>query len=120
VCVCVCVCMLNYSARTDALICTKLGMLIPFDQEEILERQNSEKMSCVRVPVGKVTTAQKLSTIEKQRKCQSCLFRRGDYRNEGQNAKNLSCVRVPVKMVYVARKLRTIEKRHQHQSCLFR
>jgi hypothetical protein len=43
-CICVCVfvcmfmCMFAYSSRMDAPICTKLGMLMPWDQEQILER----------------------------------------------------------------------------------
>jgi hypothetical protein len=32
------VCMFPYSSRTDIPICTKLGMLMPSDQEETLER----------------------------------------------------------------------------------
>jgi hypothetical protein len=60
-----------------------------------------------------------VSTIEERREDQSCLFRRGDYRNEGQNPENLYCARVLVKNVYVARKLITAEKRRQDESSLF-
>jgi hypothetical protein len=38
VCVCVCVCMFAYNSRTDKLTCTKLGMFIPWNEEEISER----------------------------------------------------------------------------------
>jgi hypothetical protein len=34
----ICVCMLAYSSRTDKSICTKFGMLIFWNQEEVLER----------------------------------------------------------------------------------
>jgi hypothetical protein len=63
--------------------------------------------------VRAVPVAQKLSTIEEQRQDRSCLFRRGDYRNEGQNPEKLSWVRVPVKIFYVAQKLSMVEEQYQ-------
>jgi hypothetical protein len=51
---------------------------------------------------------------------QSCLYRRGDYRNRGHNVEKLSLVQVPMKIFSVARKLCMAEERRQDQSCLFR
>jgi hypothetical protein len=42
--VCVCVCVFAYSSRTEKPICTKLGILIPWDQEEILEGSKLRKI----------------------------------------------------------------------------
>jgi hypothetical protein len=47
----------------------------------------------------------------------SCLFRLGDYRNNGNNLGKLSWVRVPVKIVSVVRKLSTIEERRKEHNC---
>jgi hypothetical protein len=91
--------MFAYSSRTDSPICSKLGMLIPWDQKDILGRPNSGNVTWVRVLERSVPVARKLSTIEERRKDQNCLFRRGNYRNEDQNPENLSCIRVPVKTV---------------------
>jgi hypothetical protein len=55
--------MYTSSSRTDALICTKLGMLIQWDQKEKQKGQNS----WVRVSVRAVSVARKLSTIEERR-----------------------------------------------------
>jgi hypothetical protein len=49
--------------------------------------------------VRAVPVARKLSTIEERRQEQSCLSRRGDYRNEGQKSEKVSWVRVSVKML---------------------
>jgi hypothetical protein len=38
-----CVCVFTYSAKKDIKICTKLGMLILWDQEEYLERLKLRK-----------------------------------------------------------------------------
>jgi hypothetical protein len=44
VCVCVCVCVMFVKcSRTDAPICTKLGMLVPRNQEQISERPKLRK-----------------------------------------------------------------------------
>jgi hypothetical protein len=77
------------------------------------------KVSWFRVPVRTVPVARKLSTIEERRQDQSCLFRRGDYRNRAHYPKHLSWVQVPMKMVSGARKLNTIEERRKEQNCLF-
>jgi hypothetical protein len=42
--VCVCMCMFAYSLRRDMLICTKIDMLLPRDQKEILERSKLRKI----------------------------------------------------------------------------
>jgi hypothetical protein len=68
------------------------------------------EVTWVRVPVRAVPVVRKLSKIEERRQDQSCLRRRGDYRDEGQNHENLSWVRLPVKLVHVPRKLSTTEK----------
>jgi hypothetical protein len=81
------------------------------------EGQNTGKVSRIRVPVRAVPIARKISKIEERRQGQSCLPRRGDYREKEQNREKLSCIRVPVKMVPVARKLSTIEERPQDQNC---
>jgi hypothetical protein len=40
------VCMFAYISRTDKAICTRVGMLIPWDQEKILEMSEPrEKLS---------------------------------------------------------------------------
>jgi hypothetical protein len=65
--------MFAYSSRSDKLIFTKLGMLIPLDQEENIGKPKTlEKVSRVWVPVRVVPVAWKLNTIE-QRQDQSCL-----------------------------------------------
>jgi hypothetical protein len=92
----VCVSVFAYNSRTDISICTKFGMLIPWERKEILDRSNSGKMSWVRVPVRAVPVARKLSKIER-RDDRSCEFRRGDNRNKGHNPKTV-WVRVSVKM----------------------
>jgi hypothetical protein len=97
------------------VFCTKLGMLLPWDREEILKGSKLRR-SVLRA----VSVAQKLITTEERRQDQSCLFQKRDYRNKGPNPENMSCVLVPVKVVYVAWKLSTIEKRCQDQSCWFR
>jgi hypothetical protein len=63
-------------------------MLIPWDQEEILERWKFRKLSGVRVPVKVVLVVPKQNTTEEQREDQSCLFRREDYRNKDTTPKN--------------------------------
>jgi hypothetical protein len=65
-------------------------------------KPEKENPSWVRVPVKIVFVARKLGTTE-QPQYQSCLFRRGDYKNKGNNPENLSWVRVLVKTVSVAR-----------------
>jgi hypothetical protein len=82
------------------------------------QRPQPRKQSRVWVPVKMISVAQKLCIIEKRLQDQSCLFRRGDYRNKGQNPQNLSWVWVPLKLFFVAQKLSMIEQ-HQDQSCLF-
>jgi hypothetical protein len=77
-------------SRKDAPICTKLGMLICWDQEDILERLNSKKLSYVWVSVTVVPVAWKLSTTRKRRQGQSCSLRRGDYRNKGHKPSSSS------------------------------
>jgi hypothetical protein len=43
--VCVYICMFAYSSRTDTPICTRLGLIMHCDQEEILERSKLRKMA---------------------------------------------------------------------------
>jgi hypothetical protein len=111
-----CVCMFAYSSRTDAQICTKRSMLILKPKRDFRKVKTPEKAPRIRVPVGVVPVARKLSTLEERRQDQNCLFRRGDYRNKGHNPEQL-WVRLPVKIVSVARNLSTIEERRQDQSC---
>jgi hypothetical protein len=110
------VCVFAYSSRTDIPVCTKLGMLIPRDKEEILERPNSEKVSWVRNALRVVSVSWKLSTSQRPRLFLSTR-RLQKLRSQIQK---LSWVRVPVKMVPVARKLSTIKERRNEQNCLFR
>jgi hypothetical protein len=79
-----------------------------------------EKVYSVRILVGAVPVAWKLSTIEERRQDQNCLFRRGDYRIKGHNPEKLLWIRFPAKMFSVARKLSMTEERRQDQSCFFR
>jgi hypothetical protein len=58
------------------------------------------KVSWIRVPVMMISVARKLSTLEERYQNQSCLFRRGEYRNKGHNPVKVSWVRVLV-MVYL-------------------
>jgi hypothetical protein len=85
--VCVCVCMFASSENGW----TKLGTLILWDREEILERLKLREMSWVRVSVRAISVARKLSAIEERRQGQSCLIRRGKYRNKAQIPENPSC-----------------------------
>jgi hypothetical protein len=50
-----------------------------------------------------VSLAQKQSVIQERRQDQSCLFRRGDYKNKGNNEESPSLVQVLVKTVSLAR-----------------
>jgi hypothetical protein len=111
-------CLFAYSSRTDEPICAKLGTLIPWDQEENIGGPELREVSWVRFPVRAFPVARKLNTIEEWRLDQSCLFRRGDYRNKNQNPGKLSWVRFPAKTVSVARISRTTEERRQDQSYL--
>jgi hypothetical protein len=43
--------MFDYSSRREKTIFPKLGMLRPWDEEEILEGSNSKKVFWIRVPV---------------------------------------------------------------------
>jgi hypothetical protein len=77
--ICVFIWMFTYSSRRDKPICTKLGMLILWDQEENIGGSKLwEKVSWVWFLERVVPVAWKLSTIEEQCEDQSCLFRRGD------------------------------------------
>jgi hypothetical protein len=60
------------------------------------------------------SVTRKLSTARERRQKQSCLFRKGDYRNKAMTRENY-WVRFPMRMVSLARKLRKIE-RCQHQN----
>jgi hypothetical protein len=92
------VCMFAHTTRRNMPICTKLGMLISWDQEENTGGSKPRKSVLSLNPVRAVPVARKLSTIEERRQDQSCLFRRGDYRNKGQKPEKLSWVRVLEKM----------------------
>jgi hypothetical protein len=113
-------CVFAYSSRTEIPICTKLSMLIYWDQEETIGGSKLRKSVLCSIPSEGVSVARKLSTIEEWRLNQSCLFRKGDYRNKDQNSEKLSWVRFPMKMVSVARILSTTEEQLQDKSCLFR
>jgi hypothetical protein len=116
---CVCVCVFAYSSRTEQPIYTKLGILVASDQRRFYKGQNPGKLSCVRVSARAVTVAERLRTIEEPRPDQSCLLRRGDYRNKYHNPEKSSWICVPVKIVSVARRPITIQEWRQDQSCLF-
>jgi hypothetical protein len=62
------VCMLAYSSRRNVPTCTRLGSLIPRDQKENTDRQNSEKNS---IPGEGDLRSSELSTIEECRQEQS-------------------------------------------------
>jgi hypothetical protein len=112
--------MFAYSLRTDTPICTKLGMRVLWNQEEVLERSKPEELPWVRNPVT-VSVSWKLSNIEECRQDRRCLFRRGNCRNRGSTTQKYgSWVRVLVKIVSIAGKLSMIEERRREQNCLFR
>jgi hypothetical protein len=58
-----CVIMFAYSSRPYKPISTKLGMLIPWDQQEICLK-GLKKLSWVQVPMRAVAVTQKLSMME--------------------------------------------------------
>jgi hypothetical protein len=97
-------------------------MLIPWHQEEILERSKLRKTVLSSSPNedSVLSVAQKLSTVVEQRQGQICLLRRGDYRNRGHNAKELSWAPAPVKMFSVFWKLMMVEEDDEERHCLFR
>jgi hypothetical protein len=116
---CVCVCMFAYSARTYIPPCTKHGILIPWDQAEVLETWKLRKI-VLSSNLGKgckcsSETGRNRRTAQEQ----SCLPRRGDNRNEGQNPGEISRVRISVKIFYVAPKLTTTEEQGQEHSCSY-
>jgi hypothetical protein len=80
------------------LICTELGLLIPWNSKGILERLKLWKTVLGSKPGEVVFCTFKLSKIEQRRQDRSYLFGRGDYRNNEHNFEELSWVRVPVKM----------------------
>jgi hypothetical protein len=95
-------------------------MLIPRDQEEILERSKLRK-KCHELSSGEgssssLETKHYRRTVPKQK----LFVYKGDYRNKGHNHENLFWVQDPVKVVSVVGKLSTIDARCQGQSCSFR
>jgi hypothetical protein len=83
------VCMFAYNPRTDAPICTKLGMHIPWDQEKVSERSKLRKSVLGSKPDegGFCISETKNSGRTSPR---SKLFRWGCYRNNGRNPGNCS------------------------------
>jgi hypothetical protein len=94
--------MFAYSVRTDAPICTKFGMIIPWEHEEMLERSRFQKNVLSSSPDS---LARKLGTTEQQGKGQSCLFRQRDYRKEGHKLEKVSSLLAPVKVDSLAPQL---------------
>jgi hypothetical protein len=107
------VCFFTYGSRTDKPICTKLGMLIPWDKEE--DKGGSKLRESVLCSTPEEGGSCSSDTKHDRRTASRPKF----YRNEGQKPKKLSWVRLPIKMVFVARKLSTTELRKE-QNCLFR
>jgi hypothetical protein len=102
--VCMYVCMFAYSSRMDKPICTKHGMLILWDQEEILERLKLRKSVLSSSPGegGSCTSETKRDrkTAPRPKLLPSTIH----------SPEKLSWVRVPVN-VSVARKISTTEER---------
>jgi hypothetical protein len=113
-----CICMFAYRSRRDKRICSKLGMLMPWNQQEILERSKLRKMSWIRVRVRVVFLTWEISTTEERRQDQSWSTSR--LQEQRPQLRIVVLGSSPVKMVSVARKLSTTEQRRQDRSCLFR
>jgi hypothetical protein len=79
----VCTCVYSFSSRTVKPNWTKPGVLIPWDQKDILERSKLRKIILSSGPAEDIPVDGKPSTLE-QRHNQRSLFRR-NYRNEGHN-----------------------------------
>jgi hypothetical protein len=84
-----CVCSLTARERIYQFA-QNLACLFLETRKRIQKRGNSENLSLIRVPMNIVSVARKLSTIEERRQDQSCLFRKGDYRNKGRKPRNCS------------------------------
>jgi hypothetical protein len=82
--------MFAYSSRTDEPIFPKLGMLMPWNHEGILERSKLRKSVLGSSPGKDVSVARKLSMMKQQCQDQFFLFRRVDYKNEGHESYLLS------------------------------
>jgi hypothetical protein len=69
--------------------------------------------------VKNISVALKLSTTEERSQDQTCLFRRGYYRNRDHSPAKSVLGSKPAEIVCVARKISTTEERRQDQNCLF-
>jgi hypothetical protein len=98
--------MFAYSSR----FVPDLANLFLETRKRFQKSKKPDKVSWVRNTVRVIPAFWKLSTMEERRKDLSCLFRRGDHRNNGHDSEKLSWVRVPVNLFSVAQKLSTIEE----------
>jgi hypothetical protein len=106
-----------YSSRTDIPICTKLGMFIPWDQEEISERSKLQKNVLSSGHGEGSFCTRKVTTVEDRRQDPSGFFSARSQKQRPQTQK-LPWVRVPAKIFPVIWKLMMIEDRYK-QRCLF-
>jgi hypothetical protein len=107
-----------YSSKMDIPICTKLGMLIPWDQEENIGESKLRKSVLSSIP-GEGGSCSSETKHDKRAAPRPKFFisNRRLYK-KGHNPEKLFRVRLPAKIFFVPRKLGTIERRHD-ESCLF-
>jgi hypothetical protein len=113
--VCMYLFILTNNSRTNKPICTKLGTLIPWDQEEIETPKNCPEFKSWW---GPVPVARKLSVVKKTVPRLKFFVWRKYYRSEGYNPKRASWVRVPARVDPVDWKRSTIKERLQDQGRL--
>jgi hypothetical protein len=107
-------------AREGNQFAPKLGMLMSWNQKNILQRSKLRK-SVLGLSPGECGFFSSETDHDRRKSPRpKFLFRGEDYRDKGHNPENMSWVRVPVKMIYLSQKLSTMEERRQHQRFLFR
>jgi hypothetical protein len=110
-----CVCMFAYSSRTETPICT-IG-IIPWDQEEILERSKIRKF-VQGSSTGEYGSCSSETMHDRRTAPRSKLFRRGDHRNRGHNHEKSILGSSPGESAFVAWKQH--DRRMEPKKRLFR
>jgi hypothetical protein len=111
--------MFAYGSRTDIQIHSKCGMLIPWDQNKILERSKLQKKFLLSWNPGEGCSSSSESKHDRRMMPQpKLLFQRQDYRKRAHNPENLSLVPSPIEDCFVAWRQSTIKDWHQYYICL--
>jgi hypothetical protein len=101
ICGCVCVCSHIAQERNNQFT-LNLAFLLLLTRGDFIRVKTPE--SCHVFEFRRGLRAERLRTIEEPRPDQSCLLRRGDYRNKYHNPEKSSWTCVPVKIFSVTRR----------------